>query len=185
MVKARPLTTPSDYSRAIVLMNDYYCVPQWGLMTGQRTESFVDNCQILNVNCFVADYIPLLPGITCTYSKECSRKGHKSDISNFLQQTFLDSKTQQQMESNPRPEFTKQISKIRDFQNTDTREHKDFLIEWQINNIHRFQGCLLPYTNKSTVQEIHTFSRSRSIVKIQSSTIWSVHGSSGIHSGSP
>ena len=42
-------------------------------------------------------------------------KGHKSDISGLLQQTFLGSKTQQQMEANPG--HTEQISEIRNFQN--------------------------------------------------------------------
>ena len=51
-------------------------------------------------------------------------------------------------------------------------------------NVHRFQGCLLPYTNKLTVQEIPAFSRLGSIIPIQSSTIWSVHCSSAIYSGS-
>ena len=33
--------------------------------------------------------------ITCTYSKECSRKGQQSDISGFLQQNFCGTKAQQ------------------------------------------------------------------------------------------
>ena len=49
-------------------------------------------------------------------------------ISGFLQQIFLGFKTQQ-METYPRSELIEQISEIRDFQNGDTREYKDFLTE--------------------------------------------------------
>ena len=63
-----------------------------------------------------------LPGgcITCTYSKECSRKGHKSDIPCFLQQTILGSKPKQPMETYSRSEDAEQISEIRNIQNGDT-----------------------------------------------------------------
>ena len=100
-----------------------------------------------------------------------------SDILGFLQQTFLGSETQQQMEANPRPELTKQISEIRDFQNGDMREYNDF--------VHRFQGHLLPYTNKLTVQKILAFSHSGSVISVQSNTFWSVHCSNGIHNSRP
>ena len=43
---------------------------------------------------------------------------------------------------------------------------------------------LLPYTNKSTVQDIPAFSCPGSILLIQRSTIWSDHCSNRIHSGS-
>ena len=114
------------------------------------------------------------------FSKECSRKGHKSDISGFLEQNLLGSKTQQ-AEAYPRPELTKQISKIRDFHNGDPREHKDLLANRQMSNSHRFK---LPFISKLTVQEIPVFSCSGSVLPIQSTTIWSVHYSNGIHNSS-
>ena len=43
--------------------------------------------------------------ITYTYSKECSRNVTNQTSLALLQQTFLGSKTQQQMESNPRSEL--------------------------------------------------------------------------------
>ena len=118
-------------------------------------------------------------GITCIYSKQCSRKGQQSDISGFLQQTFLGFKPQQQMEIFSRSELTEQISEIRNLQNGDTRKHKDFLVERRMGNVHRFQEHVLPYTNKPSVQEIPAFSHSGSILPIQSSTLCSVHYSSG------
>ena len=47
----------------------------------------------------------------------------------FFNRIFFFSKTQPQMEANSIFEFTEQISEIRDFQNGDTKEHKDFLLE--------------------------------------------------------
>ena len=75
------------------------------------------------------------------------------------------------MEANPRSEFTEQISEIRDFQNGHTREFQDFLADRQMGGVHRFQGRLLPYTNKPTVQEIPADSHSGSILPIQSMVV--------------
>ena len=65
--------------------------------------------------------------------KNTVEKVKKSDISGFLQQTFLGSKTQQ-METYSRSELTEQIcvSEVREIQNEDTREHKDFLADRQL-----------------------------------------------------
>ena len=52
-----------------------------------------------------------------------------NQTSGFLQQTFLGSKTQPQMQTYSKSEFTECISEIRNLQNGDTREHKDFLAE--------------------------------------------------------
>ena len=63
MVNSRSPTTHSNRPRVTVLINDNYCVPQWGLMTmGKKTETFVGNFQTLNVNCFVADHVPFVVG---------------------------------------------------------------------------------------------------------------------------
>ena len=88
------------------------------------------------------------------------------------------------MEIYPRFELTEQISEIREIQNGDTRSHKDFLVERQMTNVHRFQGRLLPYPNKLTIQAIPAFSCPESILPIQSSTICFIYYSNGIHNGS-
>ena len=51
-------------------------------------------------------------------------------------------------------------------------------------NGHRLQGLLLPYCNKPTVQEIPAFLCPWSILPNQSSAVWSVHCSNGIHNSS-
>ena len=53
-----------------------------------------------------------------------------------------------------------------------------------MGHIHRFQGHLISYTNKPTVLKIPVLSCTESILPIQSSPIWFVHCSNGIHSGS-
>ena len=88
------------------------------------------------------------------------------------------------MEASPRSKLTEQISEIRDFQNENTRDYKDLPPDWGVGHDYRFQGCLLPYTNKHTVQEVPAFSSSGSVLPIQSATIWSAHSTHGIHSGS-
>ena len=91
---------------------------------------------------------------------------------------------QKQVETYPRPERTEQISEVRKVQNGETRKCKYFLANRPMGNVHQFQGHLLPYPNKPTVQEMPTFSHPRSILPIQSSTVWSVFCCHGIHSGS-
>ena len=44
--------------------------------------------------------------------------------------------------------------------------------------LHRLQGRILPYTNSQPVQEVHAFSH-----PVQSSTLWPVHSTHGVHSG--
>ena len=65
-VEAKPPTTPFtpvDCPRGRVLINDGYCVPQWCFVElAERTETFLDNCQTFNVNCFVSIMYHLLPG---------------------------------------------------------------------------------------------------------------------------
>ena len=45
------------------------------------------------------------------------------------------------------------------------------------------QGHILPYTNSQPVQEVHAFSHPGSVLPVQSSTLWPVHSTHGVHSG--
>ena len=51
-----------------------------------------------------------------------------------------------------------------------------------MGNLHRSQGCIVPYTNSQSVQEVHAFSRPGSLLPIQNTTLWSVHSTHGVHS---
>ena len=92
----------------------------------------------------------LMEALHALAQRNAVEKDQNMDISGFLQETFLGPKTQQEVETYPRSGLIEQISDIRDFQNGDTREHKDFLAERQMGHVHIFRGCLLPYTNKPT-----------------------------------
>ena len=53
-----------------------------------------------------------------------------------------------------------------------------------VGYLNRFQGRLLPYTNTGTVQEISEISRPGSELPVQSTAIWFVHSTHGVHCSS-
>ena len=61
-INVEPPTIHSDQPRDTVLINDNYCVPQWACVkSAKRTETFVDNCQTLNVNSFAVNHVTFVP----------------------------------------------------------------------------------------------------------------------------
>ena len=50
-----------------------------------------------------------------------------------------------------------------------------------VGYFNRFQGCLLPYTNTGTVQEIHEISQPGQVISFQGTAIRTVHSSHGVH----
>ena len=96
-------------------------------------------------------------GITHTNAKTSSRIGQNFKIST----DFPGSQIEQQVETHPGSEYTEQTFKVREIQNGNTSKYKDFLPSRRMGNVHRFQGNLLSYPNKPTVQEIPTLSCSR------------------------
>ena len=71
-----------------------------------------------------------------------------------------------------------------EIQNGDTRNHQDIPPIRGVGHLNRLQGRLLPYTNTETVQEISEISFPGSGIPIQSTAIWSVHSTHGVHCGS-
>ena len=53
-----------------------------------------------------------------------------------------------------------------------------------VSYFHRFQGGILPHTNSQSVQEVHAFSCPGSVLPVQSTALWSVHSTHGVHSDS-
>ena len=45
----------------------------------------------------------------------------------------------------------------------------------------RFQRHILPHTNSKSIQEVHVVSHPGSVLPIQSTPIWSVHSTHGVH----
>ena len=52
-----------------------------------------------------------------------------------------------------------------------------------MGHFHRLQGRILPHTNSQSVQEVYAFSHPGSVLPVQSSTLWPVHSTYGVHSG--
>ena len=64
----------------------------------------------------------------------------------------------------------------------DPRDNKDLPPDRGVGNLHRFQGRILPHTNKQPVQEVHVFSYPGQDLSIQSTTLWPLHSPYGVYS---
>ena len=101
----------------------------------------------------------------------------------FLQLTIFGTQTQQPVETGPGPEHLEHLLKHRVVQDGDPRDNKNLPTGRGVGHIHRFQRRLLPHTNSQSVQEVHAFSPSGSVLPVQSPTLWSIHSPHGVHSG--
>ena len=122
-------------------------------------------------------------GIASAYRQKCSGASTKPNISGVFQQTIFSPKAQQ-VETYIRSEQTESFPQGREIQNGDTGNHQDVPPTRGVGHLHRFQGRLLPYTNTLTVQEISEISCPGSDIPIQSTALWSVHSTLGVHCGS-
>ena len=87
------------------------------------------------------------------------------------------------METYLGPEHLEHLPKHRVVQNGDTRDNKNLPTGRGVGYLQRFQGRILPHTNSLSVQEVHAFSRSGPVLPVQSTTLWPVHSTNGVHSG--
>ena len=85
------------------------------------------------------------------------------------------------MEAHTRFEQTESFPPDREIQNGDTGHHQNVPPTRAVGYLNRFQGCLLPYPYTGTVQEIPEISCPGSDIPIQSTALWSVHSTLGIH----
>ena len=126
--------------------------------------------------------LPPFGGTVSAAKQKCSRTGSKPKLTGFLQPAIFGTQTQQPVETCPRPEHLEQLPEHRVIQNGDPRDNKDLPTTWGVGQLHRLQGRILPYTNSQSVQEVHAFSHPGSVLPVQSSTLWSVHSTHGVHS---
>ena len=63
----------------------------------------------------------------------------------------------------------------------DTGNHQNLPPARGVGYLNRFQGCLLPYTNTGTVQEIHEISHPGQVISVQGTAIRTVHSSHGVY----
>ena len=87
------------------------------------------------------------------------------------------------METGPGPEHLEHLPKHRVIQNGDPRDNKNLPTGRGVGHLHRLQGCILPYTNSQSVQEVHAFSHPGSVLAVQSPTLWPLHSTHVVHSG--
>ena len=113
--------------------------------------------------------------------QKCSRIGQKSRISGLLQPAIFGPKFKQQMETHTRSEQSQQVPQGKKILNGDTRNDPDLPTDRGVGQVHRFQGRLLPHTNTTPIKEISEISYSGQNIPIQSTTIWPVHSSLGVH----
>ena len=85
------------------------------------------------------------------------------------------------MEAYTGPKQTESFPQGGEIHNGDTGNHQDIPPARGVGNLSRLQGCLLPYTNTGTVQEIFPISCPGPDLPVQSTAIWSVHSAHGVH----
>ena len=85
------------------------------------------------------------------------------------------------METHSRSEQSQQIPIGRKIQNGDTRNDPDLPTDRGVGHVHRFQRRLLPYTHTKPIKEISEISCTGQNIPVQSTTIWPVHSSLGVH----
>ena len=81
------------------------------------------------------------------------------------------------------------LSTLNTFLNTvvqdgDPRVNKNLPTGMGVGHFHRLQRRVLQHTYSQSVQEVHAFSPPGSVLPIQSPTLWPLHSSHGVHSGS-
>ena len=120
-------------------------------------------------------------GIASAYRQECNRTGPQSNISRVFQPTFSGTQTQQQVETHSGPKQIKPLPQGGEIQNGDTGNHQDIPPARGVGNLSRLQGCLLPYTDTVTVQEILKVPCPGPDLPIQGTALRSVHSAHGVH----
>ena len=98
--------------------------------------------------------------------------------SGVLQPAIFGSQTQQPVETYPGPEHLEHLFEHRVVQDGDPRDNKNVPTGRGVGHFHRLQRRVRKY------KEVHAFSLPGSVLPIQSPTLWPLHSSHGLHSGS-
>ena len=120
-------------------------------------------------------------GIASAYGQERSGAGTQPNVPWVFQPTIFSPKAKQQVETYPRSEQTKSFPQGGEIQNGDTGNHQNIPPAGGVGYLNRLQGRLLPYPYTGTVQEISEISCPGSDIPIQSTALWSVHSTLGVH----
>ena len=120
-------------------------------------------------------------GIASAYRQKCCRTGSPSDLARVLQPTLFSPQTQQQMETYIGPQPSEPIPQSREIQDGNTGNHQNLPLTRGMGNVGGLQGCLFPHTDTETVPEIPQISDPGPNLPVQSSSLWSIHSTHGIH----
>ena len=142
----------------------------------QVTNGYKQLCQLTKT-------VPSFGGTVSAGEQNCSGTGSKPKLTGVLQLAIFSTQTQQPVETCPGPEHLEHLPKYRVVQNGDPRDNKNLPTGRGVGHLHRLQGCILPYTNSQSVQEVHAFSHPGLVLPVQSSTLWPVHSAYIVQSG--
>ena len=122
-------------------------------------------------------------GTASADKQKCSRTGGKPKLTGVLQPAIFGTQTQQPVGTDSGLEHLEHLFEHRVVQDGDPRDNKNLPTVRGVGHIHRFQRRILPHTNSQSVQEVHAFSPSGSVLPVQSPSLWPVHSPHGVHSG--
>ena len=123
-------------------------------------------------------------GIASAYSQKYNRNRTKPKISRLLQPTISSSKTEQKVETYTGSEQTQSFPQGGEIQNGNPGNHPDFPPTRGVGYLNRLQGCLLPHTHTPAVSKISQISCPGSDLPVQSTSLWPLNSSYGVHCNS-
>ena len=164
------------------------CIPQSGRNTKGGIHPSLQSSTTTDKRSDHSEWLCICPqarlpdgGIACTLGQKCSRKGQSEKLSSLFQQTVSSAETQPQVEAHTGSFCPKQIFESGQFQDGNSREHKNLSSQRRMGNVHRLQGRLLPHSNPSKVKKVPKISCQRSILPVQSTALWPLNSSNGVH----
>ena len=119
-------------------------------------------------------------GIASAYSQKCNRNRTKPKISRLLQPAI----SKQKVETYTGSQQTQSFPQGGEIQNGNPRNHPDFPPTRGVGYLNRLQGRLLPHTHTPEVPKISPVSCPGSDLPVQSTSLWPLNSSYGVHCNS-
>ena len=116
-------------------------------------------------------------------TKTSSGKGGCPVFPGFLQPTFSGPKTQWEMETNSGSKQTQSFPSHRHFQDGNPGDNSFVSAKRGMGHFAGFQRRLLPHSHSSEVQKVSKISPKQGQFSVHFPSLWSGHGSLGIHQG--
>ena len=114
-------------------------------------------------------------------SKTGCRESGCQVLTSLLQPALSGPKTQQKMATNRGSQPVKSVSRNKDIQNGDSRDHKTLPPQRRMGYFAGLQRCIFPHSNKSQVQEISKVSPKQVNSPVHCSSLWIGNSPIGIH----